>query len=302
MATQAIKWTGVMPAITTAFNADLSVDHGFIRQHVQWLVENGCTGIIPCGSLGEGATLSLDEKVAIMKTVVEAVGPNVPVIPGIAALSTAEAIRLAKSAKDVGCAGLMVLPPYLYSSDWREMHAHVSAVMKATDLPCIIYNNPVAYKTDFSPEQIAQLAAEHPNVQAVKESSTDARRVSGIRAVIGKKLALGVGVDDCLVEGVAMGAQFWIAGLVNAFPKESVKLYELSMAGKFDEAQELYRWFLPLLRMDTVVKFVQLIKLVQQEVNMGHERVRPPRLEIVGREREEALATLRHALNNRPQV
>jgi len=296
------QWTGVWPAITTAFNADLSVDHGFIRQHVQWLIENGCTGIVPIGSLGEGATLNFEEKVAILKTVVAAVGPAVGVVPGIAALSTSDAVRLAKAAKEAGCAGLMVLPPYLYSSDVREMHAHVSAVIKATDLPCILYNNPVAYKTDFTPEQIAELAREHDNLQAVKESSTDARRISGIRAVIGNKLALGVGVDDCLVEGVAMGAQFWIAGLVNAFPKESVKLYELARAGNMDEAQALYRWFLPLLRLDTVVKFVQLIKLAQQQVNVGNERVRPPRLTLVGREREETLAIVRTALQNQPII
>jgi 1-pyrroline-4-hydroxy-2-carboxylate deaminase len=297
-----IQWTGVWPAITTAFNTDLSIDHSFISQHVQWLVENGCAGIVPIGSLGEGATLSFDEKIAILKTVVTAVGDKVPVVPGIAALSTAEAIRLAKAAQDVGCAGLMVLPPYLYSSDAREMAAHVSAVIGATELPCILYNNPVAYKTDFTPDLIAELATEHRNLQAVKESSTDARRISGIRAVIGNKLALGVGVDDCLVEGVAMGAQFWIAGLVNAFPKESVRLYELARAGKMEEAQALYRWFLPLLRMDTVVKFVQLIKLVQQAINIGSERVRPPRLILVGREREEALNVIRQALQTRPPL
>lgn len=291
----AIQWAGVMPAITTAFNTDLSVDHGFVADHVRWLVDHGCTGIVPCGSLGEGATLSFDEKLALMTTVVDAVGARVPVIPGIAALGTAEAVRLAQGARDAGCAGLMVLPPYLYPGDWREMRAHMAAVIAATELPCILYNNPVAYKTDFTPPQLVELAREHGNVEAIKESSTDARRISGIRALMERPIALGVGVDDCLVEGVAMGAQFWIAGLVNAFPKESVLLHELAMAGSFDQAQALYRWFLPLLRMDTVVKFVQLIKLVQMQVGMGHERVRPPRLELTGSERDQALATLRAA-------
>ena len=295
-----IDWTGVMPAITTAFNSDLTVDHGFVAEHVRWLVGHGCTGIVPGGSLGEGAALSFDEKLALMKTVVDAVGDRVPVIPGIAALTTAEAIRLARGAQDVGCAGLMVLPPYLYPGDWREMRAHMSAVIGATDLPCIVYNNPIAYKTDFTPEQIVELARSHENVEAVKESSTDARRISGIRAVMDRPVALGVGVDDCLVEGVAIGARFWIAGLVNAFPQESVRLHELAVAGRIDEAQALYRWFLPLLRMDTVVKFVQLIKLVQMEVGMGHERVRPPRLELSGDEREQALAVVRRALDERP--
>ncbi|WP_338871031.1 dihydrodipicolinate synthase family protein [Myxococcus stipitatus] len=293
-------WTGVLPAITTPFNADLSIDHGAVRSHVRWLVSQGCTGIIPCGSLGEGATLTSAEKADLMRTCVEAV--KAPVVPGIAALSTDEAVRLARAAEDAGCAGLMVLPPYVYSSDWREMKAHMSAVLRATKLPCLLYNNPVAYKTDFTPAQLAELAAEHDNAVAVKESSTDARRVTGIRALLGDRLALGVGVDDCLVEGVEAGARFWVAGLVNAFPAESVRLLELSLAGKKKEAFELYRWFLPLLRLDTVPKFVQLIKLVQQEVGWGHERVRGPRMELVGAEREECLRVLREALANRPSL
>ncbi|MCE9673047.1 dihydrodipicolinate synthase family protein [Myxococcus stipitatus] len=293
-------WNGVLPAITTPFNADLSVDHGAVRSHVQWLVSQGCTGIIPCGSLGEGSTLSLEEKSALMRTCVQAV--KAPIIPGIAALSTAEAVRLAKAAEEAGCAGLMVLPPYVYSSDWREMKAHMTAVLRATKLPCLLYNNPVAYKTDFTPPHLAELAAEHDNAVAVKESSTDARRVTAIRALLGDRLALGVGVDDCLVEGVEAGARFWVAGLVNAFPAESVRLFELALAGKKDAAFALYRWFLPLLRLDTVTKFVQLIKLVQQEVGWGHERVRGPRLELVGAEREECLRVLREALANRPAL
>ncbi|AKF84779.1 4-hydroxy-tetrahydrodipicolinate synthase [Myxococcus fulvus] len=293
-------WSGVLPAITTPFNADLSVDHGAVRSHVQWLISQGCTGIIPCGSLGEGATLTSEEKAALMRTCVDAV--KAPVIPGIAALSTAEAVRLARAAEEAGCAGLMVLPPYVYSSDWREMKAHMSTVLRATKLPCLLYNNPVAYKTDFTPAQLAELAAEHDNAVAVKESSTDARRVTGIRALLGDRLTLGVGVDDCLVEGVEAGARFWVAGLVNAFPAESVRLLELSLAGKKDAAFALYRWFLPLLRLDTVPKFVQLIKLVQQEMGWGHERVRGPRMELVGAEREECLRVLREALANRPAL
>ncbi|MBZ4395835.1 dihydrodipicolinate synthase family protein [Myxococcus sp. AS-1-15] len=293
-------WSGVLPAITTPFNADLSVDHGAVRSHVQWLISQGCTGIIPCGSLGEGATLTSEEKASLMRTCVSAV--KAPVIPGIAALSTAEAVRLARAAEEAGCAGLMVLPPYVYSSDWREMKAHMSTVLRATKLPCLLYNNPVAYKTDFTPAQLAELAAEHDNAVAVKESSTDARRVTGIRALLGDRLTLGVGVDDCLVEGVEAGARFWVAGLVNAFPAESVRLLELSLAGKKDAAFALYRWFLPLLRLDTVPKFVQLIKLVQQEMGWGHERVRGPRMELVGAEREECLRVLREALANRPAL
>lgn len=294
----AVKFEGVMPAITTPFNADLSIDHSAAQANVRWLVEAGCTGIVPCGSLGEGATLTFDEKLALIETCAKAV--DVPVIPGIAALSTREAVDLAKGAEAHGAKALMVLPPYVYSTDWREMKAHVSAVIRATRLPCIVYNNPVAYRTDFQPAQIMELANEFENVKAVKESSTDARRVTGIRALAGDRLALGVGVDDCLVEGVAAGAQFWIAGLVDAMPHESVRLFELARAGRWEEAAKLYAWFLPLLRLDTVPKFVQLIKLVQEKLGQGHRRVRPPRLELEGAELAEAEAVIAHALATRP--
>ncbi|RYD37772.1 MAG: dihydrodipicolinate synthase family protein [Verrucomicrobiaceae bacterium] len=167
-----IQWKGVMPATLTQFNADLTIDHPLMAEHGRWLVGNGCTAIVAHGSLGEGATLSFDEKVALQKTYTDAI-TDAPIIAGIAATSTKEAVDLAKAAKDNGCRGLMVLPPYLYASDWREMKAHMAAVLSATDLPCIIYNNPVAYKTDFTPAQIKELADEHPNAESVKESSTD---------------------------------------------------------------------------------------------------------------------------------
>jgi 4-hydroxy-tetrahydrodipicolinate synthase len=295
-------WKGVIPAMTTAFKPDYSVDHGFIAKHSRWLVENGCTGIVALGSLGESATLRFEEKVAILKTAVEAVGDKVPVVSGIASLSTQEAVDLAKAAEDAGCSGLMVLPPYVYSSDWREMKAHVEPVLRATRLSCMLYNNPVSYKTDFLPPQIAELAEDHPNLHAVKESSADIRRVTALKALCQDRLALFVGVDDLIVEGVRAGATGWIAGLVNAFPRESVALYQYAMRGETKKADDLYAWFLPLLRMDTVNKFVQLIKLVQQEVGMGHERVRAPRCVLVGPERKVALETLKTALKHRPRL
>ena len=294
-----MRWSGVMPATTTAFDNELNIDHAFVARHATWLIDNGCTGIVTPGSLGESATLSFDEKLAIWKTVIEAVGERVPVVAAIASLSTAEAVHLAQRAADAGCSGLMVLPPYVYRSDWREMKAHIEAVFRATKLSCMLYNNPVAYGTDFLPEQIAELAAEHENFEAVKESSTDVRRVTWIRELVGDRLAIFVGVDDVIVEGVLMGAVGWIAGLVNAMPKESVALFNYAMNGERDKARELYNWFLPLLLMDTVPKFVQLIKLVQQEVGMGNARVRPPRLELAGAELDEALSLIRKTLNHR---
>lgn len=297
-----MNWYGVMPAMTTAFHPDFSVDHKLVARHAQWLVENGCTGIICLGSLGEAATLNFDEKIEILKTTVGALAGKAPVVSAISALSTSEAVELAKAAHGAGCSGLMILPPYVYKGDWRENKAHVAAILKATPLPGMLYNNPVAYGTDFLPEQIEELAGEFANFAAVKESSTDVRRVTAIRALLGDRLAVFVGVDDAIVEGIAAGAVGWVAGLVNAFPRESVDLFNLARAGKTKDAFDLYRWFLPLLRMDTVPKFIQLIKQVQQEAGVGCARVRAPRLEIVGTELDETRAAFRDAQENRPAV
>jgi 4-hydroxy-tetrahydrodipicolinate synthase len=297
-----MKFAGVMPAMTTAFQPDLVVDHALIARHAQWLIENGCTGIICLGSLGEAPTLRFEEKIDILKTVVAALDGKSPVVAAISALSTAEAVELAKAAQSAGCAGLMILPPYVYKGDWRENKAHVAAILKATRLPGMLYNNPVSYGVDYLPEQIAELAQEFPNLAAVKESSTDVRRVTAIRALIGDRLEVCVGVDDAIVEGIAAGAVGWVAGLVNAFPRESVDLFNLARAGKAQEAFELYRWFLPLLRMDTVPKFIQLIKQIQQEAGIGSARVRAPRLKVIDDELAATRATFESAQANRPSI
>ncbi len=295
-----MNWSGVMPAMTTAFDDRLEVDHKFIARHARWLVENGCSGIVCLGSLGESPTLEFEEKMAVHSTVVAAVGDRIPVIAAVSALSTAEAVRIAAGAAKAGAAGLMILPPYVYKGDWREMKAHVGAVLKATKLEAMLYNNPVAYGTDFLPEQIAELAAGFPNLAAVKESSTDVRRVTAIRALTGDRLAIFVGVDDAIVEGIEAGAAGWIAGLVNALPRESVDLFSFARSGRKQEGFELYRWFLPLLRMDTVPKFIQLIKQVQQELRVGSARVRPPRLELMGEELAAVRAAVEYAQSTRP--
>lgn len=297
-----MEWKGVMPAITTCFDEQLNIDHEFTGRHVCWLVDNGCTGIVANGSLGEGGTMSIEEKSALWKTIVSAVGERVPVVAAIASMTTADACAQAVEAASAGCTGLMVLPPYVYRGDWREMKYHVSEIIKAAPLSCMLYNNPVAYGTDFLPEQIAELAAELPNLHAVKESSTDVRRVTAIKALTGDRLKIFVGVDDAIVEGIDAGATGWIAGLVSAFPKESVDLFNYAMNGENARAHELYKWFLPLLRLDTVPKFVQLIKLVQEKVGWGNTRVRPPRMELIGKELEETLAIIDHALATRPQI
>jgi 1-pyrroline-4-hydroxy-2-carboxylate deaminase len=294
-----MEWKGVMPAMTTALSEDLSIDHHFVARHARWMVDNGCTGIVTPGSLGEGNTLTFAERGELWSTIVGAVGADVPVVAAISSLSTSEAVAMARLAAECGCRGLMVLPPYVYKGDWREMKTHVAEIFRATGLSCMLYNNPIAYGTDFLPEHIAELAAEHPNFAAVKESSTDVRRITAIRALIGDRLALFVGVDDAIVEGIAVGAVGWIAGLVNALPRESVDLFNYALNGDLSRAMPLYNWFLPLLRLDTVPKFVQLIKLVQQEVGMGNERVRLPRMALVGAEREAVLKLIRESLNNR---
>jgi 4-hydroxy-tetrahydrodipicolinate synthase len=268
---------------------------------VAWLVERGARGIIPLGSLGEGQTLAFEEKVRILETCREGAGERAPVVAGISSLSTADAVALARAAERAGCRGLMVLPPYVYRGDDREMLAHVDAVLDATPLSCMLYNNPIAYGTDFRPGQVLALAR-HDNLHAVKESSGDVRRITAIRALAGDRLAIFVGLDDLVVEGVGAGAVGWVAGLVNALPDESVRLFELAVAGNVAAVRGLYDWFLPLLRLDTVPKFVQLIKLVQVEVGRGSARVRPPRLELEGDELACALRLIRERLAARPGV
>ena len=296
-----MKWYGVMPAMTTCFDERLNIDHSFMTRHARWMLANGCTGIISLGSLGEAATLDFVEKEAILRNMV-ASSDGAPVVAAISALSTHEAVALAKVAEQAGCSGLMVLPPYVYLGDWRETKAHVAAIFRATGLSCMLYNNPVAYGTDFIPEQIVELAAEHDNFAAVKESSTDVRRVTAIRALAGERIRIFVGVDDAIVEGIAAGAVGWVAGLVNAFPAESVALFNDAITRGGEKASALYRWFLPLLRMDTVPKFIQLIKQVQREVGVGNARVRPPRLEVIGSELESTRAAVADALATRTAV
>jgi 4-hydroxy-tetrahydrodipicolinate synthase len=295
-----MKWQGVLPAVTTPFEPDFSVDAGLLRRQVEALLEAGCAGVVALGSLGEGGSLSFDEKKAVLRLCREALGDRAALVAGVAAITTAEAIRLAELGREMGCDGLMVLPPYVYRGDWRETEAHFAAVIASTPLPCMLYNNPIAYGTDVLPDQVRALASGLPNLVAVKESSADVRRVTALRALLGDRLALLVGVDDLILEGIQAGAVGWIAGLADALPEESVRLFDLALAGRVDEARALYDWFLPLLRFDTVPKFVHLIKLVQQETGLGSEIVRPPRLPLAGAEREAALGTIRDALARRP--
>jgi 1-pyrroline-4-hydroxy-2-carboxylate deaminase len=294
-------WAGVFPAITTPFHPDLSVDYETFGAQARWLIECGCDGIVALGSLGEAPTLTREEKIAILKQARQSLSEQAPLIAGISSPSTAEAVWLAKEAHQAGVDGLMVLPPLVYRGDWCETQAHLGAIFQATPLSAMLYNNPVAYGTDIVPEQIVELRAQHENFHAVKESSGEIRRITSLKHLAGNSLAIFVGMDDVVVESVAAGAVGWIAGLVNAFPEESVRLFQLAQSGPSPELDALYAWFLPLLRLDTVPKFVQIIKQVQEECGGPSARVRPPRLELTGVEREEIAALTRRSLASCPR-
>lgn len=296
-----MTWSGVWPALTTPFDPSLEVDVPFLEGHVRWLFERGCSGVVALGSLGEAAALTSEEKERVVAAAVRTAG-RMPVLVGISAYSTADAVRLARAAEGWGARGLMVLPPYVYRGDAREVRAHFSQVFRATQLPCMLYNNPIAYGTDVVPDDVEALAREHPNLVAVKESSGDVRRITDLGFRLGPLVDRFVGIDDQILEGMAAGATGWIAGLANALPRESVDLFDAVRAGRQEEALARYRWFLPLLRLDADPKFVQLIKLVQHEVGMGSLRVRAPRLELHGEELGRAERLIRAALSNRPDV
>lgn len=289
-----------MPAITTGFKSDLSLDLEGIVSHVTWLIDQGCHGIVANGTLGEGTSMSVEEKIQVLKACVRAIDDRAVVIAGIGALTTAEAVTLAQKAAAVGCHGLMVLPSYQYSTDWYEMKAHVAAVIYATELPCMLYNDPATYGTDFLPEHIAELATEHPNLTAVKEATTDVRRITAIRAIVGEQLCIVVGMDDVLVEGIAAGATSWVSGTANAFPKESVALFNYAIQNNNEQAFKLYTWLLPLMRLNAVPKFVQMTKLMQQVVGRGNTAVRPPRLELTDVELQTALNMIKSTLSECP--
>lgn len=288
-------WIGVMPAITTPFHDDYEIDLTFMRRHARMMIDAGCTAIVTPGSLGEGGTLSMDEKRSIWTALSEELEGRAPVVGTVGALSTRESVAIAQAAADSGCGGLMVLPPYAYHGRTEETDAYFSACFESTGLSCMLYNNPIAYSTDVLPEQIASLADRHANFHAVKESSGDVRRITEIRAILEERLAIFAGIDDLIVEAIACGAVGWIAGLVNALPVESVRLFDLARSGNNEACRELYEWFLPLLRLDAVPEFVHLVKLCQQEYGLGSERLRPPRIPVSGTIREQALLAIAEA-------
>jgi 4-hydroxy-tetrahydrodipicolinate synthase len=278
---------------------DLSIDTAGMEKHLAWQIESGVHGIVVLGSLGENGALTPHEKLEVIKVAASASEGRVPILSGVAETSTEGACRFVEEAEKEGATGFMLLPAMQYVSDRRETIQHFRSVASATDRPIMLYNNPVAYHVDVTPEMFAELADE-PKFVAIKESSDDPRRINDIRNLVGNRYQIFTGVDDLAFESLVLGAVGWVAGLVCAFPRESVALYQLIKRGKVVEGLELYRWFLPLLHLDVSIKFVQNIKLAEALVGCGTEYVRPPRLPLVGQERKWVEEIVRKAIANRP--
>jgi 1-pyrroline-4-hydroxy-2-carboxylate deaminase len=295
------NWQGVFPATAMQFAADLTLDIDATLRHYDALIESGVNGLIILGTVGENCSLEFAEKLALVKSVVDHVAGRVPVLTGVAEHTTALACRFAVTAQELGVDGLMVLPGMGYQADSRETITHFRSVAQAVDLPIMCYNNPIAYRVDVTPPMFSELADE-PRIVAIKESSGDTRRITDLKNRCGDRYALFCGVDDLILESIAVGAVGWVAGLVNAFPMENRLLWDLATAGDFDAAREVYSWYAPLLHLDAHVKLVQYIKLAMAECGYGSEIVRPPRLPIVGDERTQISATIRQAIATRPSI
>ncbi len=297
----AVQWSGVFPAATTQFRPDQAIDIKSTLAHLDTMIDAGIHGLIMLGTVGENCSLEYSEKIELLKATVAHVAGRVPVLSGVAECTTALACRFARDAQSAGVTGLMVLPAMVYKSDPRETMTHFRAVAAASDLPIMVYNNPVSYQVDVTPEMFAELADE-PKFVAIKESSENVRRITDLKNVCGERYTLFCGVDDLVLESLLLGAAGWVSGLVNAFPAENRLLWDLATSGRWREALEVYRWYTPLLHLDTHVKLVQYIKLAVQECGYGSERVRRPRLPLIGEERERILAIIRRGIATRPKT
>lgn len=294
-------WSGVFPAITTQMNQDGSLNLEATARHAEVLIDSGVTGLIFLGSLGENQAMTSEEKRRVIEAMVEAVNGRVPVLSGVAESSTAEAVRYVQDLERLGADGCMLMPAMLYKGDPRETLAHFRTVAKSTGLPIMIYNNPVSYANDITPEMFAQLAEQRSFV-ALKESSGNTRRITDIRAAVGDRYAIFTGVDDLVLECAILGIDGWVAGSGIAFPKENQWFWDLTRRGEWERAREMYLWFTPLLHLDTHTKFVQYIKLAVQECGLGAEWVRPPRLPITGAERKQVLQVIHDGIAKRPRI
>jgi 4-hydroxy-tetrahydrodipicolinate synthase len=296
-----VSWRGVFPAATTQFKKDQSLDIPATLKHVDALLASGIQGLIMLGTVGENCSLEAGEKREVLKATVAHVKGRIPVLSGVAEYTTALAGRFAADAQALGLDGLMVLPAMVYKSDPRETITHFRSVAAASDLPIMCYNNPVSYGVDITPDLFESLMDE-PKFVAIKESSENVRRVTDLRNICGDRFLLFAGVDDLALESAALGVDGWVSGLVNAFPAENKLVWDRAQAGKFTEALKIYQWYTPLLHLDTHPKLVQYIKLAMQEVGLGSEWVRAPRLPLMGDEREAIIGLIRQAIAARPAI
>lgn len=296
-----IQWKGVFPALTTKFTADDQLDLPLFEKNLEEQLAAGVNGVILGGTLGEASVLSTEEKEQLVKFAVQKVAGRVPVILNIAEGSTREALQQAKYAKQWGAKGIMMLPPMRYKSDHRETVTYFKTVAESTDLPIMIYNNPIDYKIEVTLDMFAELAV-CKNIQAIKESTRDITNVTRLINRFGDRFKILCGVDTLAMEELVMGADGWVAGLVCAFPRETVAIYRLVKAGHLAEALTIYRWFMPLLELDIHPKLVQYIKLAEQQAGNGSEAVRAPRLTLTGEERTSVLATINHGIATRPEL
>jgi 4-hydroxy-tetrahydrodipicolinate synthase len=295
------NWRGVFPAITTQFHGDCSLNIEGTARHLEHMIQAGIHGVVLLGTVGENTALEYEEKLTVVREMLAVARGRIPVLSGVAEYTTALGCRYARDVEKLGIGGLMVLPGMVYKSDERESIQHFRTIAGATGLPIMIYNNPVSYGVDVPPEAFLKLA-DVANIVAIKESSENVRRITDLANVVGDRFILFAGVDDLVLESMVLGAEGWISGLVNAFPDENRVLWDLATAGRWEEARALYRWYTPLLHLDTKVKLVQYIKLAMAETGLGSEMVRPPRLPIAGAERDEILDIIRHAVATRPAL
>ncbi|WP_395385269.1 dihydrodipicolinate synthase family protein [Paucibacter sp. JuS9] len=295
------RWTGVYPAVTTKFHADESLDIAEMERHFDFQIRAGVHGLVTCGSLGEASTLTLEEKLEVAATALRVSEGRVPVLANVSELSTREALRYVEGAAKIGVNGLMLMPALLYGADAAEAKANVRTIAEAAQLPVMVYNNPVSYKVDLKPEDFAELA-DCQWLVAIKESSDNIRRITDLRNALGTRYQLFIGVDDLAFEGLALGCDGLLAGLCDAFPAETVAIYYLMQAKRYDEALKLYQWFMPLLHLDVHAKLVQNIKLAEAMAGVGNEHVRRPRLPLSGVERERVTAIIQKALDTRPEL
>src|SRR5688572_8486686 len=297
-----LTWSGVFPAITTQMKRDGAIDLDATSQHVEVLIRSGVSGIVFLGSLGENQALTGEEKRAVITAMIETARGRVPVLSGVAETSTAEALRYVRDLEKLGADGFMLMPAMVYkATDPRETLAHFRTVARGTGLPIMIYNNPISYGNDITPEMFAELA-EVKNFVALKESSGNTRRITDLHNTVGGRYAIFTGVDDLALESAILGIDGWVAGTGIAFPAENQYFWELTRRGEWEKARRLYRWFTPLLHLDTHVKFVQYIKLAVQECGLGAEWVRAPRLPLAGPERKQVLAVIHEGIRTRPKI